>query len=735
MLESIFDIEKQKLSDTVSEIDNNLNYLRRGPATAAYQEAANEIQRIKDIQIEQLVKSRPEPYGFRYDYYREDEGQIARYFGLNPIVNESSGESLVISWTSPFAEGYFSKGRKTLIAYLDVEVEITSLLKRVFDIKESDLKSVTDTYQAQLVANDTPSVDDNDITDNTKQFLVDRLSEVRIGRPQVAIDTLQYDQFQQIAYSPEEVLLIEGVAGSGKSVIASHRLAYLTSQFTGKTPIDLRQTIFFGPTKGFIGQIHGLFNDLILDDIRQEPIREWMKDKLSSQIFIRETQELLEHLLRQSGDQWDDEEMASRVKGSIKMVRTLARYTEKLRKGFASQGKDLVINVDRSTQIKIGQREVKRVLRSNRRDVINEERKEIVERLTHIVWLEFYQKHFRSYTSSRWDSETVEGVERNFKEEFRSHVADQVSAFWPDLDYRSVYRDLLSDSSMLQTCSRKKISGAESRSLAASLTARPRVFKPQDLGPLCYLDTLINNRPKEQFQHVVIDEAQELSACELEFVRYHTSNSSFTILGDLTQSLFPEGVEGWGTISQMLKTTASVNRVPAIRISYRSTDEIVRLANRILRSADKNAKTAYVVGRPGDEPSFNRASSRSEMIKNILNDITNMSERYKTIGVLCKTSQEAVSIQRGLISEGRMNIDRMEKEDTEIGDIVVAPIHLTRGLEFDAVILPSVSEAMYPDTSLHARLLYIGATRAAHVLSLHWHGKLSPPLSQGRRSN
>lgn len=269
--------------------------------------------------------------------------------------------------------------------------------------------------------------------------------------------------------------------------------------------------------------------------------------------------------------------------------------------------------------------------------------------------------------------------------------------------------------------------------LTASLPRRPNVFQTEDLGALCYLDHLLNERPNSRFEHVVLDEAQEVSPLELLVIRRHSRGNGFTILGDLTQSLSPQGIDRWREVLQLFRG-ATVSRYVA-RTSYRATYEITRYANRILKEAVPRADTAVPYRRHGPPPSFSPARTYDEMVAAITADIRELEgQGVKTIGVLCKSTVDAKKLHRALRNSGIKNVGMLDHEEALSESVVVAPIYLTRGLEYDAVILAGASKEHYPNTSLHSKLLYLAVSRAAHHLRIHWFGQPAPQLGVRRRT-
>ncbi len=217
-------------------------------------------------------------------------------------------------------------------------------------------------------------------------------------------------------------------------------------------------------------------------------------------------------------------------------------------------------------------------------------------------------------------------------------------------------------------------------------------------------------------------------------IRRHSRGNGFTILGDLTQSLSPQGIDRWLEVLQLFRG-ATVSRYVA-RTSYRATYEITRYANRVLKQAVPRGVTAKPYPRHGPPPSFRPAQTYSEMVAAITADIRELERQgVKTIGVLCKSAVDAKKLHRALRDSGIKDVGMLDHEEAPSESVVVAPIHLTRGIEYDAVILAGASKEHYPTTSLHGKLLYLAVSRAAHHLHIHWFGQPAPQLGVRRRTS
>ena len=138
---------------------------------------------------------------------------------------------------------------------------------------------------------------------------------------------------------------------------------------------------------------------------------------------------------------------------------------------------------------------------------------------------------------------------------------------------------------------------------------------------------------------------------------------------------------------------------------------------------------AIAYERHGEKPALIRSKSAKEMVKAIATDIRFLRNKdAQTIAVLCKTSREASQLLGKIRKEGIDDAMLLGKPGYERNKIVISPIYLSKGLEYDAVILANARKNNFNGSDLHNRLLYVATTRGAHYLHIHWFGKLAEIL-------
>lgn len=269
---------------------------------------------------------------------------------------------------------------------------------------------------------------------------------------------------------------------------------------------------------------------------------------------------------------------------------------------------------------------------------------------------------------------------------------------------------------------------SEATLLEKGVTAS-RPFVDTDLAPMLYMDHLLNGQERPRYEHVVIDEAQDVSPLEVHLLLMHSRNGWFTILGDLRQRLTPyRGVSNWQELRRVFPQ-GDAQRYEA-RLSYRSTAQITKLGNRILRRLPEQGDQPIPYAREGDPPKLHRSTTVREMYSVIADRAVEALANEQTVAVLTRTSQDADYALRRLQEEDIDEAQVLRMNDVIDSGLVICPILLAKGLEFDLVLIAGVDAQSFTGSEMDNRLLYLATTRARHRLEFHWVGAPSPLIEK-----
>ena len=687
-----FNQEVERLDDVVSDIDKQIGEIESGlPVRAAYYETADGVQYLQEATRDELQSARPRPYFGRIDLIRsEEDDDEVHYFGHLGVAGK------VLDWRAPIARLYYrphETGYDVRGRFWPTQVN----LKRTLSIEDSILKSYADdlrrTHSLIIVESESLLSRTQPATGSTE------LSEI--------VATIQPEQYQYIASTDSKVMVIQGVAGSGKSLIGLHRIAYLLSphnQMATRPRAD--RVVIFGPSQAFLGFIKNLLPALGQHSIRQTTMRAWMLGSFS-QRRPRFESRLLGRLMSNRDQPTQLEYEAELFKGSLNMRDLLDRYTNELRREVISELDTITVETHIGT-LNLGGIQVRRIARQLGDLPLNQARERFINAVIREMW-------------NRTPFASMPNGLRLFADEVDFQVEEQVNNPWPAFGCEYEYHNLLSDEDRVVSLSRGVVNSDLANLLSTSLPDPGKPYEDTDLAPLLYLNYLLDGHTSQGFEHVVMDEAQDISPLEAYLVKLHSRNGMFTILGDLQQRIAPyRGVKNWREM-RLVFPAADSSQFYA-RDSYRSTTQIIRFANRILRRIHGSTPPPILSRRQGSWPRLHKSTSAGEMYSAIAERaLTALNDGF-TVGVLTRTSQDAKAAIKAIMLNGAQAARLLSPDAEMITNLTVGPIMLSKGLEFDVVMVAGVDASSFSGSDMDNRLLYLASTRARHFLEIHWFG-------------
>jgi DNA helicase-2/ATP-dependent DNA helicase PcrA len=246
----------------------------------------------------------------------------------------------------------------------------------------------------------------------------------------------------------------------------------------------------------------------------------------------------------------------------------------------------------------------------------------------------------------------------------------------------------------------------------------------EDATPYLLLKELVQGfQSNVTIKFVLVDEAQDYSPFQFEFLKRLFPSAKMTVLGDFNQAIFAHASE-MGDFN-VLKGLYGPNETKVINLtrSYRSTKPIVEFTRRLIPGG--NLITPFE--RVGDKPVLTQLSNREDLHSHIASKIEDLKKSdFNTIAVICKSAEESSEAYEALKDvEGIKHVKRNSVEYEQ--GVVIIPAYLAKGIEFDAVIIYDASAQVYGDEHLR-RLFYTACTRAMHQLHLYSLGEVTPFL-------
>ncbi|MFS0782052.1 HelD family protein [Bacillus sp. 1P06AnD] len=689
-MSTIFETEFKRLQDVLSALDEQLDKLERIPVYHGDNFSEQILESMRELDRQNLRIGVQEPYFGRLDF--QEDGQLEPnpiYIGKVGASDAETMKPIVIDWRAPVASMFYSfTGGEDLAFYQSPDglVEGEVHLKRNMAIRKRELERVVDTY--------VKGSEDVSLTDD---FLLYRLGENKDNKLKDIVSTIQAEQNDIIRAEKNRPLLIQGVAGSGKTTVALHRLAFLIYEYREQLQAD--RMIIFAPNSLFLDYISGVLPELGVGNIKQTTFAEWALSQLDNAVKLKHPEDKLKEAFSIDCD--NDKVRLGKMKGSVQfqsfIKESIVQYEKQLVPPHDLElWNNAIIPVDEITNW---------LLVDYKHYPLMKRRERLIARMKR--WIEIELKK-------------VEGT--NEKKRLKKEANKRLNAymkFWPKMSPISFYTSLMKGIEIKEVLPEGLVRETEKN-------GRKKEVNVEDLAPLLYIHhQLTGIEGKQKFHHVVIDEAQDFSPFQIYVLKEMTLGHSFTILGDLSQAIYHyQGIDDWNDFKEVFDETGYFE----LTRSYRSTKEIIEFANEVIKNAEVPVGLATPVFRSGEKVKVISVEDQFTEIVKVLQDL--QKGNVKTIAIIGRTDAECRTIHEQLLTAGiHVNVIEANQRKYE-GGISVVPVYLAKGLEFDAVVLIDVDASHYKDSKEDAKLLYVGCTRSLHELRIFYSGEVSP-LIQG----
>jgi len=680
--------EAERLAACLRDIEMQLNAFGPRYTGDDFTEQMLDLEREGQRLI--LEKASREPYFGRIDFQElsKDEAKPL-YIGKAGVSKQGSTELLVIDWRAPVASLFYSfTGGDAPASYESPDGEISGYmhLKRNFVIRQRELVRLVDSYVR--------GQEEESVTD---EFLLYRLGENKDNKLRDIVSTIQGEQDRIIRAERNKALFIQGVAGSGKTTVALHRLAFLLYQYSERMRAE--RMIIFAPNRMFLDYISGVLPELGVGNIGQTTFNEWALAQLEHEVTLASAAEDLEHWFERQHTVEEIAGASGRFKGSLKFKALIDEQLLKFESKIVPAASFIPIE-----GLELAPEQMREWYETDYgKESLMRKRERLANRIKR--WLESELK-MRNVTDKGARTKALTKY-NSFVKKIPSYTAVQL--------YASLFQGK-------QTAIPKPIAQATAERLKANKASS------EDMAALVYIQLQLHGLNSPPFDHIVIDEAQDYSPFQLEVLRQCQITVSMTVLGDLQQGIHAyTGIQHWSELSGLFD--AEQQGYFELNRSYRSTMEIIEYANRLLRGMSNGVKPAVPVFRSGD-PVEEIAASGEGWLEAISAAVQEWqrSGQLDTIAVIGRTAEQCEAIFRYLQGKG-FDVSLVESRQPSYGGgLSVVPVYLSKGLEFDAVLIADAGESEYGP--LDAKLLYVGCTRALHKLKLFYRGELTGLLQE-----
>ena len=683
------------------------------------------------------------PYFARVDFIPDHEGSFgegshAYYIGKTTLLRGI--ELLIVDWRAPVSTLYY-EGRLGRASYTSPDGEITGeiTLKRQYTIDKGVISSITDI----------------DITTNDA-FLQAALGASKDRRLKDIVTTIQAEQNKVIRSPLFAPLIVQGVAGGGKTTIALHRIAWLLYNY--EKNLLPKHVMIMAPNKFFLSYISDVLPDLGVERVTQTTFEDYAAlcaGISTKQWKVNPAMQTLARVINTS--YYDDPALtAARLKGDLRFMAAMRAYAKAIerrippREDFVLEGYELFAHeaiadlfLHEYDYLPVARRAAE--IKKNLVNTLRREKPQIQESIN----ADYDRKREELRREMPEDSLERRSLmvrlldERDEKlKRIKYKSAHVITPFMQQFKMQTAltyYRALFEDTGMWMGIASEWFSREEADLLASHTlrTMAEQRLDSDDLPPILYLQMkLIGLEDSIDVKHIVIDEAQDFSLFQFAVLKALARTDSFSILGDLHQGIYAyKGVQDWeSVISSIFPAATKKGNVTFLTLeqSYRTTVEIMEAANPVIAHLYENGVSNVPLAKPvirhGEGVELFELDGLQEIAGYIEKKIATFErEGCQSIAVLAKTEGTCAALRK--LMKRKLPLITGHEEQYN-GGILMVPSYLTKGLEFDAVIIADASARMFNETEpLDIKLLYIAMTRALHRLAIYSDGAKTGLLS------
>jgi DNA helicase IV len=610
-------------------------------------------------------------------------------------VADENQEPLVVDWRAPVAEPFYrATGREPM----------GLRRRRHFATRGRTLLSMEDEVFGELegvTTNGRAVGEGGDSAISGYGALIAALESSRSGRLGDIVATIQGEQDEIIRAPLPGVLVVQGGPGTGKTVVALHRAAYLL--YTYRFPLEGQGVLVIGPNRLFLGYIEQVLPSL---------------GEAGVELAV------LADLIPENRVRGRDAGLVARVKGDLRMVSVLRRAVQDRQRRLRAR---LEVGYG-LTVLRLSVEQSDRIVREARRRFRN-----------HNAGRRFVERSFfEALAASSRLAPDPDDVRRQLRSE--TVVREALDWMWPVLTPSQLLHDLFGSRALLRSAGRRHLSDDEAAALVRSRSdsADEVTWTNDDVPLLDEARALLGPLPRRKKQpagqddevrtygHIVVDEAQDLSPMQLRVLTRRSLNGSMTIVGDIAQATGAWAHDDWESVLEHLPDRRPSQRAE-LTVGYRIPAANMVLAAKVLSVAAPDLKAPSSVREGDSDPRLEAVSHGDRLVDEVVRLVREECDAVGqgSVGIICPaslTSAVAAALEDAGIEHGSADRHGLEQQ------VTVVPVGLVKGLELDASIVVEPS-AIVREEPQGMRSLYVALTRATKRLTLV-HAEALPDVLQ-----
>jgi DNA helicase IV len=614
-----------------------------------------------------------------------DSGDEVESFHIGRLaVADANREPVVVDWRAPVAEPFYrATGREPM----------GLLRRRHFVVEGPQLLALEDELfgEGHLGVGQDEGLGGDDPRQGLRGYstLLTALGRSRTGQLGDIVATIQAEQDEIIRSPQAGVLVVQGGPGTGKTVVALHRAAYLL--YTHRFPLEDQGVLVIGPNRVFLRYI-----ERVLPSLGEAGVQ---------QVILADLIPEVQFGLRESSN-------VARVKGNKRIAKVIDKAITDRERPLREDvqlpyGVGFVrLRAEESVQIIKAAR--RRYHRHNqaRRYVENE------------VWAALAAS-FRSGADAEDIRDALTGT---------PEIRAVLERMWPVLTPAQLLHDLFGSKALLKLAANGILPESDYLALYRdrSDSLEEVRWSNADAALLDEARFLLGPRPRKSgkvdetdeirtFGHIVVDEVQDLTPMQLRMVTRRSLSGSMTVVGDIAQATGPLAPDDWKDVLEHLPSRKTP-RVVGLSVGYRIPAQIMELADKVMHAATPGLRAPRSV-RDGDEvPVITAVESADALHEAVIaraRVLLQQSGGGRT-AIICPddmVDQMSTALDAASVPHGRAQAAGLDE------NLSIVPASLAKGLELDDVIVVEPS-AIVADDAQGLRLLYVTLTRSTRSLTV-----------------
>lgn len=604
-------------------------------------------------------------------------------------VADDNREPVVVDWRAPVAEPFYrATGREPM----------GLARRRHFAVQGRNLLGIED----ELFGDGHLGVGTEDTVDTSLaaskpgaglrgySTLLAVLERGRTGQLGDIVATIQGEQDEIIRSPQAGVLVVQGGPGTGKTVVALHRAAYLL--YTFRFPLEDQGVLVIGPNRVFLRYIERVLPSLGEAGVEQVVLGD------------------LVHDVTWGGH---DLPLAARTKGDLRMSSVIDKAVTDRERPLRE---DLVVGF-RTGYLRLRAQESVRIVRAAQRRFRR-----------HNAARRWVEAEVWASMASTWRDAELTPAQAKDGVRHLPEVRLALERMWPVLSPAQLLHDLFGSKALLKLAAEKHLSEAEYLSLY-----RPRVddidsvrWSDSDIALLDEARSYLGSRPVKAgmpeendeirtYGHIVIDEVQDLTPMQLRMASRRSLNGSMTVVGDIAQATGPLAPDGWDDVIKHLPDRKG-SRIIGLSVGYRIPAQIMDVANRVMKAATPSLRPPTAVRQGDDFPDYVHVENPALLGEAVAAETARLVSEIVDGNIAVVAPDPMVEMISAALTAASIKHGRATRTALDTG-VTVVPVSVVKGLELDGVIVVEPA-AIVADEMQGLRALYVALTRSTRRLSI-----------------